>query len=479
MSDLVASDGSTSVNDTPNAGPATTPTIGAGSTAADTPNNVTKSSSSAPKPNSVSTQQNVEKKSMETVHNDPAETVFAPSPTSPTSLTSVSSTQQQQQQLQAASTSSACSSPPEIPIPTPLDTNHAPATINVNTENLLMELKQKKELARRLDEELYYLCHFNQELSEKEQKIQDRMLMRQKDQKQLLDNYNDHIRARRATEDDPSTIHNKLHELKAMIKSVSISLTKQCDCSTATKAMLSFWVNLHEAIQNMGDPLPVNRIQMLTEKFLMDVLVQNMNYSSFTGLKISQHYTQLQMWFEKYEPSFCTRLRQDIAKVVVLSDKDATSDTHLEIQKLNERMFNSLYVSLLKAFPFIKQHDLQETDPSNQYSAKLRAMVDFASGIGHAMRGQEVDIAAAAVGEGSEMFDPKTMVDEDGQTAGIVNLCINPPFIAYSNRIEVLEKARVLCRAPMNTDPTPTTTAASATATATTAAIPTATTSTS
>jgi CheY-specific phosphatase CheX len=343
-------------------------------------------------------------------------------------------TQPQQQQVQQQ--------PPSSPeIPTPTNTFVPP-----NLDNLLIELKQKKEMVRRLDEELYYLRHVNADLAEKERLSQERMINRQKDQKQLLDNYNDHIRSRRATNDDAASIHKKLQDLKAMIKTLSVEFGNHCDASVATKAISSFWVNLNEPILKLGDPLPINSIVMLTEKFLMDVLVQNMNYNTFTGLKISQPYTQLQMWFERYEVSFCTRLRQEMAKVVV-SGNLPNSDIQAEIQKLNKRMYISLYTSLLKAYPFIEQHDatLVEKDTNKQYSVMLRTMVEYASDIGYAMRGQEVEIAAAAVGEGSELFDPKTMVDEDGQTSGIIQFCVCPPFIMYGARVEILEKARVLC----------------------------------
>ncbi|CAO3619376.1 unnamed protein product [Mucor fragilis] len=476
MSNVPVTDGSATsptVNTTTNVAPPVTTAPATTTTAAPAPapavdaakdTTAAVKSNSVPEPTSTTlATENVEKKSMDITPTGPAATTAAAEPTlvtSPTSPISPSTQQQQQAVVPPPSSTS-----PEIPIPsstaTTANTAAAPSSqapapvVNPNTEKLLVELKQKKELVRRMDEELYYLRHMNHDLSEKERIIQERMVMRQKDQKQLLDNYNEHLRARRATQDDPNTIHTKLQQLKAMIKTLSVALAQQCECNTATKAVIGFWVNLHEAIQKMGDPLPVNRIEMLTEKFLMDVLVQNMNYNAFTGLKISQPYTQLQMWFDRYEPSFCTRLRQEMAKVVV-SGNVPDSDIQQEIQKLNKRMYNSLYSSLLKAYPFIEQHDLQEQDADKQYSVMLRAMVDQASAIGYAMRGQEVEIAAAAVGEGSEPFDPKTMVDEDGQTSGIISLCISPPIMVYSNRVDVLEKARVLCLPATAATATPT-----------------------
>jgi hypothetical protein len=327
------------------------------------------------------------------------------------------------------------------------NTTSAPAANNGLSPNLaqmVLEIKQKKELFHHLDQELSYLRHVNTDLAEKTRVSQERMIMRQKDQQQLLDNYNEHIRSRRATNDNALSIQASLQELKASIKTLSIALTQDCEPGTATTAISSFWVNLNEAIRKLGDPLPKPRIQMLTEKFLMDVLVQNMSYNAFTGLRISQPYTQLHMWFDRYEPTFCTRLRQEMAKIVVTGNVPG-SDIQQEIQKFNKRMFNSLYTSLLKAYPAMEKHDLEEKDTKKKYSVMLKSLVDRASQIGYAVRGQEVEIAAAAVGEGSELFDPKTMIDEDGQESGIIQFCVCPPFIMYGARVEILEKARVLC----------------------------------
>ncbi|KAG1173445.1 hypothetical protein G6F70_007067 [Rhizopus microsporus] len=316
--------------------------------------------------------------------------------------------------------------------------------INRANEILISKIKQKREIVKRLDEELYFLRHYNADLIEKEKAIQERMVQRKKDQQQLLINYNEHIRSRRATDDDPSTIRTKLLELKAMIKDLSIDLASQCDPKVASAAIGSFWINLNEAIAKLGDPIPMKRIVMLTEKFLMDVLVQSMNYNTFPGLKISQPYTQLQFWFDRYDPAFCTRLRQEVAKAVVAGNTP-NSDIQADIAKFNKRMYNSLYSSLLKAYPFMDQHDTREQDSKKRYSTIIHKMVELASYIGYAIRGQEVEIAAAAVGEGSEPLDLKTMNDEDNQTSGIIQFCVCPPFVVYGSRIEVLEKARVLC----------------------------------
>ncbi|ORE01521.1 hypothetical protein BCV72DRAFT_72236 [Rhizopus microsporus var. microsporus] len=353
----------------------------------------------------------------------------------------------QQQQIAIPTTTTTTTAATTVTTATLTPVDNAPVeqpVINRANEILISKIKQKREIVKRLDEELYFLRHYNADLIEKEKAIQERMVQRKKDQQQLLINYNEHIRSRRATDDDPATIRTRLLELKAMIKDLSLDLASQCDPKVASAAIGSFWINLNEAIAKLGDPIPMKRIVMLTEKFLMDVLVQSMNYNTFPGLKISQPYTQLQFWFDRYDPAFCTRLRQEVAKTVVAGNTP-NSDIQADITKFNKRMYNSLYSSLLKAYPFMDQHDSREQDSKKRYSTVINKMVELASYIGYAIRGQEVEIAAAAVGEGSEPLDLKTMNDEDNQTSGIIQFCVCPPFVVYGSRIEVLEKARVLC----------------------------------
>lgn len=319
--------------------------------------------------------------------------------------------------------------PPHMNIePKIIERNHHVELTSSPLDNT--ELQQKREKLQQLTQELQYLKSSNQALDEQARLTHERMIQRQKDQQQLLNNYADHIRSRRATDDTPQTIHKKLRILKGRIKAVSARLVDACDPKIATTAIASFWVNLHDAIAALGTPiLPLPRIQLLVEKFMMDVLIQNMNYNAFMGLKIASSYTQLQMWFERYDPSFSTRLRQEVAQVAVASAQD-------EIARFNKRMYASLYTSLIQAFP---------TGMEEVTAKDLMEMVELASHIGYAMRGQEVEIAAVAVDEGSEALDTHRMVDVDGKTSGIIQLCICPPFIMYGNQIEVLEKASVLC----------------------------------
>ncbi|KAI8071037.1 hypothetical protein BC940DRAFT_295093 [Gongronella butleri] len=303
-----------------------------------------------------------------------------------------------------------------------------------------------------------------QSLSEKLAQVKTRIRQRDEARQQLQRNYNDHLKSIRATNDDLESILAKLKQLKQLIRELAEELMEQGDPVTATAAIRTFWMNLHDRIDAMGNPLPLHRLRMLTEKFIMDVLIQNMNINDFPGLPISPAFLDLTFWFDKYQPEFSTRLRQEVTATVVKTNVPPDSDTYTAMQKACHKNWRTLYGGLIRAFPFIFQYDKHETDTRKHYSSKVRRLVERSINLGFAMKGQEVDVAAAETRERQQMFDPLLMIDEDGQTAGIVDFCICPPFVVYEgNKMYTLEKGRVLCSPQEDADKlstTPTTASA-------------------
>ncbi|CAO3610881.1 unnamed protein product [Cunninghamella echinulata] len=263
-------------------------------------------------------------------------------------------------------------------------------------------------------------------------------------QKQLETNYHEHLQSMRATPDDLKSIKLKLKQLKSKIRELADELLEQADPVVATQALRIFWLNLRDCIESMGDPLPLHRVRMLTEKFIMDVLVENMNLNLFPGLSQMDAYNELATWFEKYDTDFSIRLRQEMTLVIVKKNIRG-SDISKEISAANQHKWRFLYSGLVRAYPFIYQFDKQEPNLSQHFGAKVHNLVELSMDLGFAIKGQEVDIAAAETKEKVQLFDPLYMIDEDGQTSGTVEFCICPPFVVYGTNHIVLERGRVLC----------------------------------
>ncbi|ORZ05061.1 hypothetical protein BCR42DRAFT_443915 [Absidia repens] len=325
-----------------------------------------------------------------------------------------------------------------------IDTSPSAPKVHPMVAQLKAQLYQQRHILNNLEvERSQYkidIQSLNDRLGQMKTKIQQRSEARQ----QLETNYREHLQSMRATSDDLESISLKLKQLKAKIRTLADELLEQVDPVTATNALRTFWLNLSDCIEGMGSPLPLHRVRLLTEKFMMDVLVQNMNLNVFPGLSVTDHYNDLSFWLEKYDTSFSTRLRQEMALVLVKKNTTG-NDIHKKLHEAVQANWKFLYGGLIKAYPFMYHFDKHESDTRKHYGAKVQVLVEHAMALGIAMKGQEVDVAAAETRERAQHFDGALMIDEDGQSSGIVDFCICPPFVVYGPEVYTLEKGRVLC----------------------------------
>ncbi|ORZ05478.1 hypothetical protein BCR42DRAFT_384628 [Absidia repens] len=335
----------------------------------------------------------------------------------------------------------------------PVDPPAAPQ-VHPLVAQLKQQLYQQRHVLDHLEVERSQYRLDNQSLKDRIGQMKTKVQQRTEAQQQLENNYREHLQSMRATPDDLASISAKLKQLKKKIRELADELLEQADPVTATNALRTFWLNLHDCIEGMGNPLPLHRVRMLTEKFMMDVLVQNMNLNMFPGLAISDHYNDLSFWLEKYDTTFAsTRLRQEMALVMVKKNTSG-SDIHRKLHEAVQSNWKFLYGGLIKAYPFVYQYDKHEPDTQKHYGAKVQILVEHAMTLGFAMKGQEVDVAAAETRERAQLFDGSLMVDEDGQTSGVVDFCVCPPFVVYGPTVYTLEKGRVLCSpAPASSKP--------------------------
>ncbi|KAI9482538.1 hypothetical protein BDB00DRAFT_857548 [Zychaea mexicana] len=320
---------------------------------------------------------------------------------------------------------------------------------------LKAQLERQKRILENLQVEQQHYEKDNKVLSEKLDALKAKYTQRAQDMKQLQENFDEYLKALRATGDDLDSVGEKIENLKQDIRDLASILVERGDAEAATKALSTFWLNLNTAIVGMGSPLPKHRLQMLTEKFMMDVLVQNLNLNVFPGVDNVDEYNRLQYWLEDnisdQHAFFPVRLRQETALMVVKKEMDKDSDVHRSRHTTLQNNWKYLYSGIVKAFPFVYQHDKAEADVRKHYGAKVQLLVEQAINLGLAIKGQELDVTAAAVTEGEQAFDPEIMEDEDGQTSGTVGFCICPPFVVGNPApIRTLIKGRVLCNPPNN-----------------------------
>ncbi|KAI7878167.1 hypothetical protein K492DRAFT_165267 [Lichtheimia hyalospora FSU 10163] len=323
------------------------------------------------------------------------------------------------------------------------ETTQPNAGVDSKVNQLRAELRRQRLGLENLEIERQQYRSDCRALMDRLGQLKERLQQRQQAREQLQKSYEDHMRSLRATDDDLTSISAKIRKLRHMIATLADDLLENVDPVRATFTLRDFWLNLREPIEQMGTPLKLNQIRMLTEKYMMDFLILNMTPYKFPGLPPHKQYNQLEMWLKNHDRNVAVRLRQELARAIVRTSKDR-KNTLLEEE--TRQTIQGLYKNLNEAYPYMQQYDKVENDPTRRYEHKVRELVEFSLQLGFAMKGQEVDIAATLVQEGSQVFNPALMEEEQGLKSGVIEFCICPPFVVYNAMpYTLLEKGRVYC----------------------------------
>ncbi|KAI8888977.1 hypothetical protein K501DRAFT_320660 [Backusella circina FSU 941] len=314
--------------------------------------------------------------------------------------------------------------------------SYSPSSISEShkASSLTQEIQSKRHLLAELDEEHKHYVYQNHQLSEQLSRIQEKSEKKWQQLEIQRTNYNRHLASLRCTMDDPTSISVRLKDLQQNIKNASNELLPHISNTEVAAKFKSLWLNLANPIDQL-DMTNEESIRMLTEKFMMDVLIQNLNINYFPGLSCNaESVLILQDWLEvKTESSFySTRLRQEIASIIKEQEQEL-------LEEPITKSWQYLYRGLQRVYPGLK--DKQER-------IKLHALVTEAVSLGLAIKGQENLITAVDVREGSQPLDPILMKEVQGKSSGIVTFCISPPFVIKmkDNRYHTLMKGLVFCQ---------------------------------
>lgn len=331
--------------------------------------------------------------------------------------------------------------------------------------NIQQLVSQQRLLLQDLDAQKAMVSSDVAHLEELLSKAQEKIKSRTHDMDILKSNYDLHLRSLRSSDDDTESIRLKLVQLRQSIRTLASELVPHAESNVTSDKLGTLWLNLGPSIQRLGKPLSPQRIQMLTEKFMMDVLVQNLSTNVFPGLACNTEYLQLVEWFDRYDSStfFSNRLGQELNMLILQNYKTGGSDIEQIWKKYVDRNWSHLHRGLQKAYPtYLKRASSSTTstaENTTEYGRKLRSLVEETISLGSIIKEQQVCITASDVKEGVQEFDSSLMEDEDGQTSGTIAFCISPPFIVkISNRYELIMKGRVLCFPPTTTTPSTSTT---------------------
>ncbi|KAI8332528.1 hypothetical protein EDC96DRAFT_526607 [Choanephora cucurbitarum] len=321
---------------------------------------------------------------------------------------------------------------------------HSKLTRTMSIKSTKQWIQQQRHLLEELDTQKSVFQSKINQLTEQCAKQSEKVKQRQSDMTVLENNYQAHLRSVRSSDDDPESIGKKILSILDRIRQLASQLVPYADPMVTTDKLSTLWLNLGPAIERLGKPLAPHRLQMLVEKFMMDVLVQNLNTNFFPGLTCNEAFVELQEWLDENDVHlFSTRLRQELAMIIVQQQTIEGSDVQLSWQKAVDRHWHHLYRGLQKAFPaYLKKSEMD----TSQYSQQLRQLVEDVVRLGSAMKGQELTMTAVDVREGIQPLDSQLMDDVDGQQSGIIAFCISPPFVVHvGHQYKPLVKGRVLC----------------------------------
>ncbi|ORX55128.1 hypothetical protein DM01DRAFT_1335427 [Hesseltinella vesiculosa] len=312
----------------------------------------------------------------------------------------------------------------------------SPQELRLRIHDTQRELQKWTDQHQQLQQE-------NSRLEDQLQKSQQRRADRAQALEHLQQQYQNHVRSLRAMPDDLDAIKTKLEKLQQGIGALADRLLPHLSPDHTYQILATFWLNLRDVLVPMI-PFSNSLVRHLTEKFISDVLLQNLTLHDMVGCACSEDYTTMYHWLQDHQlDDLATDLRQHLARSVVRGQKEQEIKQHLE--HTIRQHWKYLYSGLRKAYPFIYQHDTSDqNDLTTHFGAQVQQLVDQAAALGFSMKGFEQDITPTAVEEGTQLLDPDLMDDLNGHTEGIIQFCVSPPF-RLVHQPHPLVKGRVIC----------------------------------
>ncbi|KAI9319476.1 hypothetical protein BX666DRAFT_1854681 [Dichotomocladium elegans] len=254
-------------------------------------------------------------------------------------------------------------------------------------------------------------------------------------------NYYAHVRTIRATDDDLSTVQKGIGQLLGQLSNMCMSIRSKADRKAGTSYILEHWPDMETIIKEQmfkegEDTLDVGFIGAFTERYLVEAVLGRMFATPIhPGVRINESFERVAEWFEKRNPQWATRLRQQASALVVknpLDDEQA-------IEAAKQVIVDDIMQNLKRIYPAIDVN----------IEKKLLAIVERASRLNLAIKGQEIPIVMQSPKEGEATFDESIMkAASKGKSEGIVTMVISPGFVAIDpsdTEHGFMVPAKVLC----------------------------------
>ncbi|KAI7883329.1 hypothetical protein K492DRAFT_175500 [Lichtheimia hyalospora FSU 10163] len=282
-------------------------------------------------------------------------------------------------------------------------------------------------------------------------------------------NYYSHMRTIRATDDDLSTVQSELSAVLSQTANLCMSLRSKADKVAGARFVLEHWPEkealIREHMLSKQQPkksdteeedqqqqqekeeenndekdepmmMDVGFIGVFIEKYLVDTILSRILHQSLhPGLPVNDAFQQVFEWMDKRNTEWATRLRQQMVALLARQPMEDQSP----IDDAKQSIVKDIMESLSKVYPHV----------DGNTEKKLTNIVNRATKLNLAIKGQEVLVQVRHIKEGDTAFDSTTMkAASKGKAEGTVAIVISPGFSASDPTDEehgFLVPAKVLC----------------------------------
>lgn len=280
-------------------------------------------------------------------------------------------------------------------------------------------LENWRQASQQVLEEQHDRC---QELEQNIAVLKQELEAKKEAYQKLEVNFYSYVKQIRVTDDDLSTIQPEISHLLSQLNNTCMGLKSKMDRQGGTDFVFEHWPSKVDAVKKYmmptgGDLLDTSYITLFVEKYLINtLLVHVLDVPIHLGVSINDAFQELDDWMASRNKEWSHRLRQQVCALVI----QQPADEETQIQAAKDQLLQDIVSVLGSVYPALKQ------DPK-----KIENLIQRASKLNLAVKGQEIKIERLPIEEGVTHFNGETMkATAKGKPNGIVFLAITPTFVA-------------------------------------------------
>ncbi|KAI8344308.1 hypothetical protein BC941DRAFT_464536 [Chlamydoabsidia padenii] len=294
---------------------------------------------------------------------------------------------------------------------------------------LLLERQEELNTAKRTKQTLEEQMDRYNKLDAAYSALRRELEAKKEDYKRMETKFYAHVKSIKATDDDLSTIQHEITHVSSQLNNLCMGLKAKMDQQSGTSFLFNKYNQAalkKHLIKNDGELLESRHITMLTEKLVMEMLVEHIfDQPLHIGVSVNQAYDQVSHWMRRYNEDWAQRFRQQMSALLA----NQAQDEGETIEQAMDNLVEAILTLLGHIYPELQN---QDSDYTKNQQQKIGKIVARAARLNLAIKGQDIEIQHQHIQEGGLVaFDSTIMkADSKGKPDGQVLFVISPPFVA-------------------------------------------------